>query len=280
MLDSSQKRCAQRFVEIAAASPIVENNVSTRYMRTQNSLVAWSGSTALPAELALDSAAEFVVVLPDVGAVLTSGNLRINAPARSISIVPAGAATIAWNAPGRAIQIFSPAPDALAARAVNAADYAAPRSGIRPIGVPLAFRGEAGIRVYPIDEWRPVAGRKAPTFQTATMNIMWLEQDGPHDATQLNPHAHDDFEEAALVVAGEYVAHLRTPWTGDARLWRVDEHAPCQPGTLVVVPPTVIHAAEGRGEGLHLMLNIFSPACADHIANGLVLNAGDYRASN
>ena len=82
----------------------------------------------------------------------------------------------------------------------------------------------------------------------------------------------------ALVVRGDYIEHLRTPWGADASQWHADEHVPCQPGTLIVVPPTVIHATETIGAGQHLMLNVFAPARADHIKSGMVLNAADYGA--
>ena len=111
------------------------------------------------------------------------------------------------------------------------------------------------------------------------MNLLWIEQDGPQDPGRLAPHSHDDFEEGALVVEGEYVQHLRTPWESDSRYWREDEHHPCRPGTITIVPPTVIHANETRGPGRHIMLNVFAPARADHIKSGMVLNAGDYGAA-
>ena len=108
------------------------------------------------------------------------------------------------------------------------------------------------------------------------MNVMWIEQEGPHDASKLNPHAHDDFEEGALIITGEYRQHLRTPWSSDAREWREDERVTCKPGTLIIVPPTVIHTTEALGPGPHLMLNVFAPARGDHIKSGMVLNAKEY----
>jgi hypothetical protein len=91
------------------------------------------------------------------------------------------------------------------------------RPGVNSIGAKLALTGEPGIRVFPIDQFRAAAGKRPPTFQTATMNVMWIEPASPYDPTTLNPHAHDDFEEGALVVAGEYIEHLRTLWAADSR---------------------------------------------------------------
>jgi len=240
--------------------------------------VAWSAVSAAGAALKQEAVGEIVVVLPEAGAVLRADGASVEAPARSICILPAGASAIEAKSPGRVIRIFAPVPEALAPLAVNAEDYRAPRAGVRPIGAPLAYSGAPGIRVYPIDQFKAAAGRRPPSFQTATMNVMWIERDGITDRTKLDPHSHDDFEEGALVVAGEYVEHLRTPWAADASAWREDEHVTCKPGTLIIVPPTVIHTTETLGAGRHLMLNVFAPARGDHIKSGMVLNARDYGA--
>ena len=78
------------------------------------------------------------------------------------------------------------------------------------------------------------------------------------------------------MIAGEYMQHLRTPWAADAEQWRDDEHVTCKPGTLILVPPTVIHTTEALGPRRHVMLNLFAPARADHIKSGMVLNAQEY----
>ena len=111
------------------------------------------------------------------------------------------------------------------------------------------------------------------------MNLMWIEREGASDPAKLDPHSHDDFEECALVVAGEYLQHLRTPWGNDASQWQADEHVRCGPGTITIVPPNTIHTNEALGAGRHVMLNIFAPARADHIRSGMVLNATEYRSA-
>lgn len=266
----------RRVIAALNAPPIRDQGVTTRYMRSQNTLVTWSEVSTLPSAIHHDADEETFVILPDVGAVLSGNGAKAEAPARSICILPAGATAIEITAPGRVIRVFSPVPEALARHAINGDDYAAPRTGVGPIGTPLVRIGEPGIRVYAIDEFKAVAGRRPPTFQTATMNIMWIEQDGPTSRAKLNPHSHDDFEESALVIAGEFIQHLRTPWAADAGQWRDDEHVTCQPGTLMLVPPTMIHTSEALGPGRHVMLNLFAPARPDHIKSGMVLNAREY----
>jgi hypothetical protein len=259
--------------------PLRENGVSSWYVRLQNTLMVWSEISAAQSVAHQEYAHEFLVVLPDVGATLVAGGKTVAAPARSVCIFPAGPASIAPQGPGRVICFFSPVPEALASKAINHADYAGLRAPVKPIDAPFVRIGAPDIRVYEIGPPQPKRRGRPPSFQTSTMNVMWIEQQGPHDRGKLAPHFHDDFEEGALVVAGDYVQHLRTPWNADARLWREDQHRPCGPRTLAIVPPQVIHTTQAQGAGLHIMLNIFAPARADHIQSGLVLTAGEYRAA-
>ena len=104
----------RRFVapEIAAAST---NDAPTRYMRLQNALIAWSDVAAAGAVLRYAEPNEIVAVLPDAGALLTSAETQIEAPARSICILPPGPCAIEAKGPGRVIQVFAPLPVHLAA---------------------------------------------------------------------------------------------------------------------------------------------------------------------
>jgi len=266
-----------RFVSFGEHRAKVEGPIATWYARLQNTLVAWSEVSAVPGALRQADDNEIIVVLPDAGAVLSGHGERAEAPTRSIAILPPGATVIEPKAPGRVIRFFSPVPDAFAALAINGRDYAAPTARANPIGAKFVHGEGSGIRVYPIDGLKSDRPGRPPSFQSETMNVMWIEQDGPHDRAKLSPHSHEGFEEGAVVVAGDYVQHLRTPWASDAGQWREDEHRRCVPGTLTIVPPEVIHTSEALGAGRHIMLNIFAPARADHIKSGMVLNAKDYR---
>jgi hypothetical protein len=177
------------------------------------------------------------------------------------------------------IRLFSPVPEGLAAKAVNAEDYAARPAAVKPFEMSLVRVGDADIRVFEIGRPDPDRRGRPPAFQTATMNVLWIERHGAQDRTQLAPHTHEDFEEGALVLAGEYIQHLRAPWNADARQWRDDRHQLCGSRTLTIVPPQVVHTTEAQGPGLHIVLNIFSPARGDHIQSGVVLNANEYKAA-
>jgi mannose-6-phosphate isomerase-like protein (cupin superfamily) len=250
--------------------------MDTRHVRLQNTLVAWTEISVIPNIIQQEVAVETLVVLPDAGAVLRADGARVEAPARSICILPAGPTVIEPKARGRVIRFFSPVPAALASLVINGEDYATPRAQTRPLERTFVRVDGPQIRVYEMDRFAPERPGRPPTIQSETMNVMWLERGSPHDRSQLAPHAHDDFEEGAIVVDGDYIQHLRTPWAADARQWRADEHRTCGPGTITIVPPTVVHTTEAIGDGRHLMLNVFAPVRGDQIKSGLVLNANEY----
>lgn len=252
------------------------HGIVSRYARTYRFLVAWSDVEAAGGSLTQSSERETFVVLPDVAAELVAGELRAAAPARSICILPAGTSTIVPRGRGTVIRLFEPAPAMLAERAINRDAYDGRRNGIRPVGPPFVRVGPSGPRVYPLE---PAMGGKPQSFQTETMSVGWFEQDGPQDPGAVFPHAHGDFEEGSLTIAGSYVQHLRTPWGNDLRGWRADEHLRCSPGTLVVIPPETLHVAEATGVGHHAMMNLFAPPRADHIAKGQIRNAGEYASA-
>lgn len=269
------ERFRRGFITAADAPSVMQGGISSRYMRLHHTLVAWSDVGSADVHLEQESSHEILVLLPDAGAVLTANGARATAPPRSICILPPGSSRIAPTAPGRIIRLFTPPPEALLARAINRDDYVDHSADVlRPIDTPFIRKGAAAIRIYSRDEMVGAPGRPR-CVQTGNMSIIWIERNGAR-RTQLGPHSHADYEEGALVIAGDYVQHLRTPWGEDAGLWCDDEHVVIRPGTVSIVPPGVIHAAEAIGAGNHIMINIYAPVRDDHIRNGLMVNADEY----
>lgn len=78
-------------------------------------------------------------------------------------------------------------------------------------------------------------------------------------ATLLSYH-HDDFE-YSLVLAGEFVHHLRWPWNTDLSTWREDETTVCAGPSLAVIPPPAIHTTRSTGARDNLIVDIFAASC-------------------
>jgi hypothetical protein len=262
----------QHVVEFAAHQAQDEDGCATRYARTHHFVVAWSEVTGGGC-LRHAAGRESFVVLPDAGVELTAGGTRCAAPAHSIAILPAGESTIVAATAGTVIRLIEAAPNDAFARAANRGSYEPPRSDLRPIGTPFRRVGPPAPRVYVLERG---TGGTPQSFQTETMSCGWFEQEGPQDPAAVHPHAHGDFEEGSLMVAGSYVQHLRTPWGTDRHRWRPDEHLACGPGTLVVIAPQTLHVAEAVGAGRHVLMNVFAPPRPDHLAKGQILNAAEY----
>ena len=104
------------------------------------------------------------------------------------------------------------------------------------------------VRVYPLADHPIAEGRLGRIFRCSTVMVNVLpESDDPRDPSKLSPHHHDDFEQVSLQVAGDYVHHMRVPWTPDSTTWREDEHGACQAPAVVVIPPPLSTPARRSG---------------------------------
>ncbi|MFD0744663.1 hypothetical protein ACFQ1L_24740 [Phytohabitans flavus] len=102
---------------------------------------------------------------------------------------------------------------------------------------------------------------------------------GPRDTNRMSPHHHDDFEQISLTLSGEYVHHIRTPWTPRLARWREDEHRAVGSPSVTVIPPPTVHTSQATGSGANHLIDLFSPPRADFSAKpGWVRNAEEYPA--
>lgn len=199
-------------------------------------------------------------------------------PPHTVAILPAGRYAVAGAASAACALIASQRADLAGRRVLGEAAYEIPDPRIVPTGRPYRRTARAGrIQVLDIDAIQ--ASRDWPRLkmlQTETLSINIVEYAGPRDRAALSPHAHADFEQGSLAIAGDFVHHLRVPWGSDAGRWRDDEHLPAPSPSLLVVPVEMIHTTEGVGRGHHFLVDVFSPPRHDFIERGWVYNAGDY----
>lgn len=245
--------------------------------RGQNFLVDWIETHGRPDGCDFVSSDETLLLLPEAGATLQRDGQRLEAPGRSVCILPPGRFRVELGARGLAIALRTGSPGAEATASLNAGAYSAPNPRVAPLGPAWRRTGSPGIAVIEVDRLARASGRpRLKMLQSETMSINWVEYEGVRDRTQLSPHSHDDFEQGSLAVFGHFLHHLRTPWGPDATAWRDDVHMPAPEGSLTVIPPGVIHTTEGVGEGRHLLIDIFAPVRQDFVTKGWVANASDY----
>jgi hypothetical protein len=268
---------AGEIVRLADERTAVTERVVRTLARTQRFTVERisAGETGTPAAFA--STTEILLLLPDAPASI-EGTFSATAPARTIAILPAGEYSLSLSSPGEAYVLATDRTDGAASDPINAASYDAEDERVRPVGPPYAgATPNGGIRVYAIEDITiPPDNGRLRFLQSETMSINWVEYSGTRGRNALSPHAHRDFEQASLALAGDFIHHLRTPWGRNADLWREDQHVQAGAGTMLVIPPEIIHTSEGVGDGLHILVDIFAPPREDFIERRWIHNAADY----
>ena len=195
----------------------------------------------------------------------------------SLTIVPPGPSQITSHGDGLAVRILSSRAIDLAAKANNCAAYAQGAEDTAPLNPWPAPPDGFKLRNYrpnsynlPDTNWR--------LFRCTNLMINVLtKRKSPRDTKNLSPHSHADFEQASLLMQGDYIHHLRYPWTSDLSEWRDDEHVKIGSPSVIVIPPNVVHTSRNVGERESWLIDVFSPPRVDFSKKpGLVLNADEY----
>ncbi len=221
---------------------------------------------------------EYVVLLPDVGAVVTTAAGETEVDAESLVVVPPGRSSVRLRGSGRAVLLLTSEAQDLLQRASNAAAYDEWHANVAPLECwPDPPAGPA-VRVYRVADHPYDDKRFARIFRTSSFMVNWFDAaNGPRDPDALSPHIHDDFEQLSLVLDGSYVHHIRTPWGKRLRDWRADDHETCDGPSLCIIPPPAVHTSQAVGTGRNLLIDIFCPPRVDFSEKpGWVLNADDY----
>jgi hypothetical protein len=272
MLDTINK--LKRDADLVLLS--ADTPVARRCVRAQNFAIDWFQGVAA-STFGFASSEETMVLLFSAAGTLRGDGHSTAAPNRSVSIVPPGSYELKLSQAGCGCILSTSREDPQPAS--NAASYQTPDPRVATVGpVWPRINGADDIRVFEIDAFKaPADNPRLKMLQSATMSINWVDYDGPRDRKALSPHAHTDFEQASLAVAGDFVHHLRVPWSKNAEDWRDDAHKLAPSPSILVIPPELIHTTEGVGPGHHLLIDIFAPPRRDFIAKGWVFNAAEYR---
>ncbi len=230
-----------------------------------------------------DQPDEYMVLLPDPDTAvrITTADGTAEIHGGTLLIVPPGRSQITALTPVALTSLYSAVSDDLVALASNVNSFLRPRPDVAPFAPWPNPPGGFRLRTYSLDV-PDQPGRFGRIWRCTTLmiNVLPLQQ-GPRDPRRLSPHAHDDFEQASIGLAGEFVHHLRWPWSPDRTVWRNDEHLHCPSPSITVIPPTAIHTTEAVGLGVHQLVDLFSPPRPDFSGRpGWVLNADEYPAPN
>ncbi|MCW2758976.1 MAG: hypothetical protein JWO46_2722 [Nocardioidaceae bacterium] len=226
-----------------------------------------------------EQADEHVVVVA-VGTVRVSDakstTAEVTAPA--IVIVPPGGCRLTAVSDGRVVLVSSVDDDGRMPAARNADGYRSPDTTVAAPGPPARSR-VPGLRVYPMNDVRNDPGRLGRIVRSSTLMVNWFpDQTEPRDGEMLSPHAHDDFEQCTVTLAGTFVHHLRTTWTSRMSQWRDDVHTRVDSPSITLIPPPLVHTTQGVEGDLFQLVDVFSPPRQDFLDQGWVLNADDYVA--
>lgn len=253
-------------------------SVRTWYARGQNFIVAFSDVQDGALFERKGQPDEYVLLLPDAGtnAVIEAGAERQEVDGYSITMVPPGDSKITIRGTGQVVRLFTTQSKDLCRLVSNGEKYGGPHPQVPPFEPWPTPSDGFRIRSYSLDV-PDQPGRFGKIFRCTTFMVNVFPPQGPRDVTKLSPHHHDDFEQCSLALQGDYMHHLRWPWTANQHEWREDEHERCGAPSVCVIPPRVIHTSAPFAPGDNLLVDIFSPPRADFSdMPGWVLNADDY----
>ena|SRR5579864_5771280 len=252
----------------------------TWYARGQNFVLVYSHAQPGAEFARTQQPDEYVVLLPDrdgAAVEITAGGVTSNVGAYTVSFVPPGESRVRVTQPGQMVLLFSTLAQDLVSKCSNAVSYSQPHPNVTPLQPwPDPVEGFK-LRTYSLDVPKDPT-RFGTIFRSTNFMVNYGDGSvGPRDTKRMSPHSHDDFEQCSLVLQGEYVHHIRFPWTANLERWIEDDHTHIGSPSVAIIPPPSVHTSQAIGNGRNQLIDIFSPPRFDlSEKEGWVLNAADY----
>lgn len=261
-------------------TPAVENaEEKTWTTRGANQVVSYT-------ELAAGGSTDSREVVDEYFCLVYSGSVAINSSgeehkveAGTLCIVPPGPSSLKAITDSSFVRVFTANNPELTAQAKNSETYAVHPEVVAPLdALPEPVDGYR-VRAYPLSDFPRQEGVLGRIFRTRHLMInVFPESDQARDPEKLTPHSHEDFEQISVTLSGDFVHHLRYPWTPNKGDWLPDEHEACPSPAAVVIPARVVHTSQSVGENPpYQIVDIFAPPRADFSGRkGWVRNADEY----
>jgi len=275
---TAQIRPASAGRAYSAPPQLTEAGSQTWITRGANFVIAVSSVERGAVLSRADNPDEYMVLLGDgVGATIKAGGETIEAAPESLTIVPPGPSEVTAKGAGHVVRVLSNRASDLLIKAENAATYADGAPEVAPLMTWPEPPGGFRLRNYqPFGYDKPDTNMRIFRSTNLMINVL-TKRTSPRDVTKLSPHSHDDFEQASLLLEGDYIHHLRYPWVPDMSQWRADEHLEIGSPSVTVIPARVVHTSRNVGDARSWLIDIFAPPRLDFSRKaGLVLNADDY----
>ena len=193
----------------------------------------------------------------------------------SVVIVPETPSTVEVLDDGIVVRVVPAAGSDLLDRCINAAAYQQDAPNVAPYE---PAHPDLSLLHYSLADHPPTEGRFGQIFRSANLMVNFIAtRHGPRDPRRLSPHSHADFEQCSLQLGGEFVHHVRSPWTPDMSQWRPDQHLALSGAGAVIFPPPLEHTSQAVGDGANRLIDVFAPPRRDFLAmDGWVRNASDF----
>jgi len=205
--------------------------------------------------------------------VYAGGQGPVKVRGQSLVVVPAGESRVVGGIAGFVLTVFTARSTDAMAQARNGDAYAVPDPAVRELPTLCPPRAPRGLQVYSVNDFEAVGDVPGRPFRTDSLTVNWLASEiGPADTSRMTPHSHADYEQASVTLAGEYVHHVRRPWTARLADWRADEHVHVTSPSIAIIPAGNIHTSRPIGAETNQRIDVFGVPRPDFVDRGMFIN--------